>query len=57
MVVSAPLHAGIQLPPTNEVWAKVMFLHLSVSHSGHGGGGVVVSAPLHAWIHSHGNTP
>ena len=23
------------LPPVNEVWGKVMFLHLSVSHSGH----------------------
>ena len=26
------------LPPANEVWYKVMFLHLSVSHSVHGGG-------------------
>ena len=25
------------LPPTNEVWGKVMFLHLSVSHFVHGG--------------------
>ena len=27
----------IFLPPANEVWGKVMFLHLSVSHSVHGG--------------------
>ena len=32
------------LPAANEVWGKVMFLHLSVSHSVHRG----VSAPLHA---------
>ena len=25
------------LPPANEVWGKVVFLHLSVSHSVHGG--------------------
>ena len=25
------------LPPANEVWGKVMFLHLSVSHSVHRG--------------------
>ena len=25
------------LPPANEVWGKVMFLHLSVSHSVHSG--------------------
>ena len=25
------------LPPANKVWGKVMFLHLSVSHSVHGG--------------------
>ena len=25
------------LPPVNEVWGKVMILHLSVSHSAHGG--------------------
>ena len=25
------------LPSTNEVWSKVIFLHLSVSHSVHGG--------------------
>ena len=30
-------------------FAKVMFLHLSVSHSVHGGG---VSTPVHAWIHT-----
>ena len=28
---------SILLPPANEVWSKVMFLHLSVSHSVHGG--------------------
>ena len=28
------------LPPANEVWGKVMFLHLSVSHSVHMGSGV-----------------
>ena len=27
------------LPPANEVWGKVMFLHLSVSHSVHSGRG------------------
>ena len=27
-----------QLPLANEVWGKVMFLHLSVSHSVHGKG-------------------
>ena len=27
------------LPPANEVWGKVIFLHLSVSHSVHRGGG------------------
>ena len=27
------------LPPANEVWSKVMFVNLSVSHSVHGGGG------------------
>ena len=36
------------LPPANEVWSKVMFLHLSASHSVHGGavvkGGVVDTA-------------
>ena len=36
-------------PLANEVWGKVMFLHLSVSHSVHGG---QVSAPLHAGIHT-----
>ena len=25
----------LYLPPANEVWGKVMFLHLSVSHSVH----------------------
>ena len=25
------------LPPTNEVWGKVIFLHLSVTHSVHRG--------------------
>ena len=29
------------LPPANEVWRKVMFLHLSVIHSVHGGGAVL----------------
>ena len=33
------------LPPANEVWGKVIFLHLSVSHSVHGGG-VSAWAPL-----------
>ena len=28
--------------PANEVWGKVMFLHLSVSYSVHGGGGMCV---------------
>ena len=28
---------GHLLPPTNEVWDKVIFLHLSVSHSVHRG--------------------
>ena len=27
--------AKLLLPPANEVWGKVMFLHLSVSHSVH----------------------
>ena len=33
------LFVGVQLllPPANEVWGKVMFLHLSVSHSVHSG--------------------
>ena len=26
------------IPPSNEVWGKVMFLHLSVSHFVHRGG-------------------
>ena len=38
------------LPPANEVWGKVMFLHLSVILFTGGGG----SAPLHAGIHSPG---
>ena len=29
--------AAIFLPPANEVWGKVLFLHLSVSHSVHSG--------------------
>ena len=33
----------IFLPPANEVWGKVMFLHPSVSHSVHGGGGSIFS--------------
>ena len=32
-------HYLIFLPPANEVWGKVMFLHLSVSHSVHKEGG------------------
>ena len=37
---------------------KVMFLHLSLSHSVHGGGGgVVVSASVHAGIHPPRQTP
>ena len=35
------------LPSTNKVWAKVMFLHLSINHSVHEEG---VSVPLHAGI-------
>ena len=31
------LHSVVFLPPANEVWSKVIFLHLSVSHSVHGG--------------------
>ena len=38
------------LPPANEVWGKVMFLHLSVILFTGGG----ESAPLHAGIHSPG---
>ena len=33
------------LSPANEVWDKVMFLHLSVSHSLHMGG-VMMSLPV-----------
>ena len=36
---------------------KVMFLHLSLSHSVHEGGGVVVSASVHAGIHPLGRPP
>ena len=34
------------LPPANEVWGKVMFLHLSVNHSVHRGRGVVMPLPV-----------
>ena len=40
------------LPPTKEVWGKVMFLYLSVIHSCRRG----VSAPLHAGIHPQADT-
>ena len=33
---------SLLLPPANEVWGKVMFLHLSVSHSVHRGVSVSV---------------
>ena len=36
------------LPPVNEVWGKVMFLHLFVSHSVHGGGLCMMSLPV--WL-------
>ena len=31
------MHTNLYLPTANEVWGKVMFLHLSVSHSVHSG--------------------
>ena len=34
------------LPPANEVWGKVMFLHLSVNHSVHRGRGVMMPLPV-----------
>ena len=34
------------LPPANEVWGKVMFLHLSVNHSVHRGRGVTMPLPV-----------
>ena len=37
--LSSPPVKGF-LPPANEVWGKVMFLHLSVSHSAHREGAV-----------------
>ena len=42
----------ILLPPANEVWGKLMFLHLSVIQSKGGG-----SVPLHARIHTPRQTP
>ena len=41
------LHNGINTMNTHN-FAKVMFLHLFVSHSVHGG----VPASVHAWIHT-----
>ena len=34
------------LPHVNEVWGKVMLLHLSVSHSVHGEGAAMMSLPV-----------
>ena len=36
-MISSFFFSGGFLPPTKEVWGKVMFLHLSVSHSVHSG--------------------
>ena len=36
---------GMLLPPANEVWCIVMFLHLSVSHSVHGAQGDRMNLP------------
>ena len=44
------------LPSTNEVWSKVIFLHLSVSHSVHGGGGGCIPA-CNWWAHRLGRHP
>ena len=41
-------HFSRFLPPANEVWGKVMFLHLSVSHSVHSG-------HRSGWYAPHGN--
>ena len=37
------------LPPANEAWVKAMLLHLSVSHSVHGGGGLCMMS-LPVWL-------
>ena len=42
---------GYFIPPANEVWGKVMFLHLSVSHSVQGGSLYDVTSCLAAWSH------
>ena len=43
------------LPPANEVWGKVMFLYLSVSHTVRGEGGV---CPITCWdTHPPGRHP
>ena len=47
---------GVNLlsPPANEVWDKVMFLHLSVSHSVHRMGTSVSGSKGHTpWTHTH----
>ena len=36
----------VLLLPTNEVWGKLMFSHLSVSHCVHSGGGVMMLLPV-----------
>ena len=39
---------GYFIPPANEVWGKVMFLHLSVSHSVQRGDLCMMSLPV--WL-------
>ena len=39
-IVKLAIPQKLFLPPANQVWGKVMFLHLSISHSVHGGGGM-----------------
>ena len=47
------LPTPLYLPPANEVWGKVMFLHPSaILFTGWG-----VSAPLHAGVHPQADTP
>ena len=44
-----------KLPPANEVWGEVMFLHFSASHSVHGGR--AVSQHAIGGVHSLGRHP
>ena len=48
------VRACLLLPPANEVWGKVMFLHLSVSHSVHREGGWIPN--MHHRSHHQGRS-